>query len=160
MQRRRDAETCRIVAGRYRQAEEIPEFAVRHHRAVFCRLQDQVEDADIFAGPNALQEAVGIVEQFDRRRRPERQQSVFLGIDLVDDEIRVVRIGVGDQRIPLFDEPHRVLLRDAENLAEHAHRQLARDLPGGIDLALLQRVVEQFAGDLADSILELRDRAP
>ena len=71
----------------------------------------------------------------------ERQVAVRVG-GLGD---RVLGILVAEQPVADLDDLAALVLRDAEDLGEHLHRDLRRDLVHEVELALRQREVEHLA---------------
>ena len=71
---------------------------------------------------------------------------------------RELGIGVAQQPVAEVDDVAPVLLRRAEHLGEHPHRQLRGDVLDEVELAERQRVVEDPVDELADLQLVGPDR--
>ena len=71
---------------------------------------------------------------------------------------RVLGVLVAEQPVAELDDLAALVLRHAEDLGEHLHRDLRGDLVHEVELALRQRPVEHLARDRADLVLP--DAAP
>ena len=108
--------------------------------------------------PGCLRRAAAIL-------RPNSNISIAAGLEngssRCDGSGRDVVLGVlvAEQPVAELDDVAPLLLRDAEDLGEHLHRDLGRDLRDEVELLLLQRAVEHAVGDLAHRLLPHLDRA-
>ena len=93
-------------------------------------------------------------EHVERRRARERQVAVGVVVTVV----RVLGVGVAEQAVADLDDLAPLLLRHAEDLREHLHRDLGGDLVHEVELALGQRAVEHLLDDLAHLLLPDADR--
>ena len=66
-----------------------------------------------------------------------------------------IRIGIGDQRIALFDQPGQILFWQTDDAPQHPHGQLTGNFLRGIKRALFQRLIKDTGAQLADRRLEL-----
>ncbi len=80
-------------------------------------------------------------EHVERCRARERQMAVGVVVAVV----RVLGVGVAEQAVADLDDLAALLLRHAEDLGEHLHRDLRGDLVDEVELALGQRAVEHLA---------------
>ena len=145
----RDRVARRLVARRGEQHEVDVELALAQ------RLERELGDdvvLRLLAPLGGQPPAEG--EHVERRRARERQVAVRVVVgDLV------LGVLVAEQPVADLDDLAALLLRDAEDLGEHLHRDLRRDLVHEVELALRQRQVEHLARDLADLLLPHADGA-
>jgi hypothetical protein len=87
------------------------------------------------------------------RGRAEGQEAIGLGVDLVDDEVGIVGVRIGDELVALLDQPLGVLGRNAHDLGEHQHGQAAGDDLHGVEFAQRQGFVQNAVDEGADLFL-------
>ena len=136
----------RLVAGRGQQEEVDVELALGQGLAVDLRLHELRDDVVARVRAPVGGELAAVLEHLERDGRREGQVAVALEL-LGRGELRV---GVAQEPVAEVDDVAPVLLRRAEHLREHAHRQLRRDVLDEVELAQRQRVVEDPVDELAD----------
>jgi hypothetical protein len=99
------------------------------------------------------QRLAGVLEELERHGAAKGQQPVLGRVDLVDDVVGEVGVGVADERVAALDEPFEVLVGQAQQPAQHAHGQLARDGAHEVELRLAAQVVEHLRGEVPYGIL-------
>ena len=136
-----------VVAGGDEQREEVVELVVGQHLAVDLRRQQVADDVvgRVVAPDAGL--LLGVAEQLDAGRAAERHQPELVGVDEADGVRRELGVGVAEQGVALLDEPRAVVVGDAEQGAEHAHRQLLGDAVDEVERrAGGERVVDHRRG--------------
>ena len=83
-----------VISGRNQKAEEVSELSICHFLSVFGFAQHQVQCAKFFTFFNTLHQIIRVIKKLNSCRRPKREQAVFIGIDLINHEICVIRIRV------------------------------------------------------------------
>ena len=97
---------------------------------------------------------LGVAEQLDSRRAAERHQAELVGVDEPDRMGGELGVGVAEQGVALLDQPRAVVLWDAEQRAEHAHRELLGDAVDEVERRLAgERLADDLAGERADRLL-------
>src|SRR4029453_7661297 len=94
-----------------------------------------------------------VVEHLLRDRAPKLQILELLGVYLVHDRGRVLRVLVSDQRVTPLDQLWSVLLRHLEDRAQEPDGKLTGDRRAEVELILLQRSFDAPAGDTPDEVL-------
>lgn len=142
-----------LVARHHEQGEEVLELEVGERLPVGLGGEEGRDDVVLRLAPSLQGDLLGVAEDVDRGRRPERQQPVFLGVDLVDHHRRVLRIGVGDHLIAPSHHLPRVLLRNPEQAAQHPNRQLPGDLGDEVEFAHRENPIQDSTCESPECLL-------
>ena len=134
----RDRVARRLVAGDREQQEEEVEVHLRQAVAVDLGVEQRRDDVVARHLAAFGRERVGVHEHLDLR-----VLHLFVGDD-------VLGVLAADHPVAPLEELVAVLLRHAEHLGDHLERELGRDVDDEVGLALLDHLVEDAVGQLAD----------
>ena len=143
----RDRVARRLVAGDGDQQEEEVEVHLRQAVAVDLGVEQGRDDVVARHLAALGRERVGVHEHLDLR-----VLYFFVGHD-------VLGVLAPDHPVAPLEELVPVGLRDAEHLGDHLERELGGDVDHEVGLALLDHLVEDAVGLLADAVFERADLA-
>ena len=154
IQRHGDGIACRVISGSHQQAEEILEVGqCQPGIGVNDTVQDPARVHRLFAGKDGFR----IIIEINAGRRPERHQAIGIAIHLVDHMVGKIGVGIANQRIPFFNQPVEIAVRQPQNAAQHHHRQLLCNHINSIKTALGKGSIDNIACQGADHLFILGD---
>ncbi len=148
-----------LVAGDDHDRERVVELALVQRAAVDLGVGDEREDVVL-----RMHAALGVDAAADRAellgvRAAERLEAVAVVLRGSGEHARELGVGVDEHRIAELDEAIEVLLRHAEQVAQHADRDRRRDPLHEVELAERQHLVQDAPRQVAQERLVARQRA-
>ena len=111
---RRHGVARRVVASRHHQREEVLQLVVVEKVPVDRRLQQRRQHVVRRVRTALGERTLGELEQLDGHGAAEGEEPVLGRVDLVDDEVGEVGVGVADERVAAVHEPVEVLVRQSQ----------------------------------------------